>query len=126
VFYSSTGLASAISQTASPPPPHCPLLPRLRDSSFSERFDFRDKVIKLAMGYGHLIVATASQCYVYTVQYNTAVPTWSSSPYIFDLKDTVSLIVQAGSCFLMAGQMSGVQVYNYEGYVFSFFRLSFR
>lgn len=42
----------------------------------------------LLAGYGYLIVATATQCHVYnTTNLNT--------PHIFDLKDTVTLILQA-------------------------------
>ena len=30
-----------------------------------EKLDFRDRVIKVALGFNNLVVATASQCYVY-------------------------------------------------------------
>ncbi|EFJ41230.1 intraflagellar transport protein IFT80 [Volvox carteri f. nagariensis] len=55
--------------------------------------EFRDRVIKVSLGYGYLIVATATQCHVYnTNNLNT--------PHIFDLKDTVTLLLQ---------------IYTYEG-----------
>ncbi len=77
-----------------------------------EELSFRDRVIKMSLGFHHLIVATATQCYIY----NTT--TWSS-PVIFDLKDTVNLIVQAERCFLTVDNFSGMQVYNYEGRIMS-------
>lgn len=30
-----------------------------------EKLDFRDRIIKMALGYNHLVVTTSSQCYVY-------------------------------------------------------------
>lgn len=31
-----------------------------------EKLDFRDRIIKVSIGYKHLVVATATQCYIYT------------------------------------------------------------
>ena len=52
-----------------------------------EELDFRDKVIKMSLGFGHLIVVTATQCWIYDVQ------NWNT-PHVFDVKDTVNLILQ--------------------------------
>lgn len=30
-----------------------------------EKLDFRDRIIKMALAFKHLVVATSSQCYVY-------------------------------------------------------------
>jgi len=30
-----------------------------------EKLEFRDRVIKVSLGYRHLVVTTPSQCYVY-------------------------------------------------------------
>ena len=53
-----------------------------------EKLEFRDRIIKVSLSHGHLVVATTSQCYVYTTK------NWNT-PTIFDLKDgSVSLIAQ--------------------------------
>ena len=31
-----------------------------------DKLDFRDRIIKTGMGFEHLVVATSSQCYIYT------------------------------------------------------------
>ena len=31
-----------------------------------EKLDFRDRIIKASLAFKHLVVATSSQCYVYT------------------------------------------------------------
>lgn len=49
-----------------------------------------------AAGYGYLIVATATQCHVY----NT---TNLGTPHIFDLKDTVTLLLQVCDCGVQEG-----------------------
>jgi len=57
------------------------------ESDLMEELDFpRDRVVEFALGYDHLVVCTASQCLVYdSPNYNT--------PQIFDLRNTVNLIV---------------------------------
>ena len=53
-----------------------------------EKLEFRDRIIQASLGHGYLVVATTSQCYVYTTK------NWNT-PTIFDLKDgSVSLITQ--------------------------------
>jgi intraflagellar transport protein 80 len=59
------------------------LLPQLVDE-----LEFGDRVIDLSMGHDHLLVATARQCYVYSTRNFT-------TPHIFDLKGSVSLILQS-------------------------------
>eukprot|EP00163_Fabomonas_tropica_P033271 TRINITY_DN8656_c0_g1_i1.p1 TRINITY_DN8656_c0_g1~~TRINITY_DN8656_c0_g1_i1.p1 ORF type:complete len:654 (+),score=157.92 TRINITY_DN8656_c0_g1_i1:218-2179(+) len=76
-----------------------------------ETLEFRDRVIKMSIAFNHLIVATATQCCIYSVT------NWGA-PHIFDLKDPVNLIVQSSKYFLMSDN-SGVNVYNYEGRVVS-------
>ncbi|KAG2494842.1 hypothetical protein HYH03_007082 [Edaphochlamys debaryana] len=70
--------------------------------------EFRDRVIKVSLGYGYLIVATATQCHIY----NT---TNLGTPHIFDLKDTVTLLLQAERNFLLLDNSAGIQIYTYEG-----------
>lgn len=52
-----------------------------------EDLEFKDCIIKMSLGFGHLVVATATQCSIYNVN------NWNT-PHIFDLKDTVNLIMQ--------------------------------
>ncbi|XP_064614881.1 intraflagellar transport protein 80 homolog [Liolophura sinensis] len=73
-----------------------------------EKLDFRDRVIKTSLSFGHLIVATSAQCYVYSVR------NWNT-PMIFDLREgNVTLILQAEKHFLMVDG-AGVYVYTYDG-----------
>ncbi|XP_078612464.1 intraflagellar transport protein 80 homolog isoform X2 [Branchiostoma floridae x Branchiostoma japonicum] len=73
-----------------------------------EKLDFRDRIIKTSLAFGHLVVATTSQCYVYSTK------NWNT-PMIFDLKEgTVTLIVQTEKHFALVDS-SGIQVYSYEG-----------
>ncbi len=81
-------------------------------SDSSEEIEFRDKIIKWKLGFGHLVVATATQCWIYDVQ------NWST-PHQFDVKDTVNLILQSKKVFLMMDNFSGIQVFSYEGRLLS-------
>ncbi len=36
----------------------------VRDGS-KEQLEFRDQVIKISLGFGHLVAVTISQCYIY-------------------------------------------------------------
>ncbi|XP_041850740.1 intraflagellar transport protein 80 homolog [Melanotaenia boesemani] len=74
--------------------------------------EFRDRVIKASLGYGHLVVATSLQCYVYNSR------NWNT-PLIFDLKEgTVSLILQAEKHFLLVDG-AGLYTFSYEGRLIS-------
>jgi intraflagellar transport protein 80 len=72
-----------------------------------EHLEFpRDRVVEFALGYGKLVVATTSQCFLYaTTNLNT--------PHIFDLRAPVQLILLAETVFLMM-DASGINVYNYQ------------
>ena len=73
-----------------------------------EKLEFRDRIIQVSLSNGHLVVATTSQCYVYTTR------NWNT-PIIFDLKEgSVSLILQASKHFLIVESLA-VYVYSYEG-----------
>lgn len=74
----------------------------------TEELEHRDKVIKLSVGYGYLVVATSTQCIVYDVQ------RWSG-PAQFDLRDAVVTLAQAEKTFLIADCTQGVQIFTYEG-----------
>eukprot|EP00798_Chlamydomonas_sp_ICE-L_P008266 gene8266-1535_t len=77
-------------------------------SETTDELDFRDKVIKICLGYDHLIVATATQCHIYSTS------NWST-PHIFDLKDIVTLVLQCERHFLIMDNAMGIQLYTYEG-----------
>ncbi|PVD18640.1 hypothetical protein C0Q70_21190 [Pomacea canaliculata] len=73
-----------------------------------EKLDFRDRIIKMALGYNHLVVTTSSQCYVYSTK------NWNT-PVIFELKEgSVTLIKQAEKHFLMVDG-AGAYVFSYDG-----------
>ena len=75
-----------------------------------EQLEFRDRIIQLSLGYNHLVVATTSQCYVYTTR------NWNT-PTIFELKDgSVSLIVQSEKHFLLV-ESNSIHLYSYEGII---------
>ncbi|MEW5301900.1 MAG: hypothetical protein WDW36_004725 [Sanguina aurantia] len=77
-------------------------------SETTDELDFRDRVIKISLGFDHLIVATSTQCHIYSTS------NWNT-PHIFDLKDTVTLILQCERHFLVLDNASGLQLYTYEG-----------
>lgn len=53
----------------------------------TEVLEFRENVIKLSLGFGYLVVVTASQCWIYDVsQWNT--------PHMIDIKGNISIIQQ--------------------------------
>ncbi|XP_068173450.1 intraflagellar transport protein 80 homolog [Antennarius striatus] len=74
--------------------------------------EFRDRVIKASLAYGHLVVATSLQCYIYNTR------NWNT-PVIFDLKEgTVSLILQAEKHVLLVDG-AGLYIFSYEGRLIS-------
>lgn len=74
----------------------------------TEKLDFRDRVIKTSLAYNHLVVATSSQVYVYSVK------NWNT-PMIFDLREgNVTLITQAERYFLIVDG-NCIYVYSYDG-----------
>ena len=77
-------------------------------SETTDDLEFRDKVIKMSLGFDHLVVATSTQCHIYsTGNWNT--------PHIFDLKDTVTMILQCQRHFMILDNSTGMQLYTYEG-----------
>ena len=74
----------------------------------SETLEFRDRVVEMALGFGYLVVATESQCFIYDVH------NWHT-PHIFDLRYPVSLIKQCDRFFVMLNAINGVQIFNYDG-----------
>ena len=79
--------------------------------------EMRDRVIKMALGYGHLVVVTSTQCLIYASNnFNT--------PAIFELRSpgSVSFVQQCRTCFALVDAAS-VLLYTYEGRQVSLLRL---
>ena len=74
------------------------VLSEMRDS-----LDFRDRVTDMSMGYGYLVVATSTQCYVYNL-------TNLNTPHIFDLNCTVNFIIQSDQHFVTVDNQTGINV----------------
>ena len=71
--------------------------------------DFRDRVVKMSMDFGHLVACTTTQIYIYNKK------NWNT-PTICDVKSgTVSLLLQADKVFCIADNVNGLQVFSYEG-----------
>ncbi|XP_077344190.1 intraflagellar transport protein 80 homolog isoform X1 [Lithobates pipiens] len=78
----------------------------------ADLLEFRDRVIKATLKYGHLVVSTSLQCYVFSTK------NWNT-PLIFDLKEgSVSLILQCERHFLLVDGGS-LYLYSYEGRLIS-------
>lgn len=67
----------------------------------------RERVVEMSLAYGHFVVATATQCFIYSVT------NWNT-PHIFDMSAAVSLIMLCEKHFLMV-DTNGVGIYSYEG-----------
>jgi len=76
-----------------------------------EEVDLRDRVVKMALGHGHLVVATASQCCIFQCGGGD----FQNVPTLFDLKDPVVLILLGERHFLLVDPFAGVRVFTYEG-----------
>jgi intraflagellar transport protein 80 len=68
---------------------------------------YRDRVVALSAGYGHLVVGTTSQTYVYRAgQWN--------NPSVLDAKGPLLFLKQAPNCFLVADALAGLRVFSYD------------
>jgi intraflagellar transport protein 80 len=72
--------------------------------------EFRDRIVKVSLRFGHLIVATAMQCLIYNEK------NWNT-PAIIDLTNSgrVTCIQQCASCFVLVDTYAGIQVFTYDG-----------
>ncbi|BBN11030.1 hypothetical protein Mp_5g08460 [Marchantia polymorpha subsp. ruderalis] len=73
-----------------------------------EELDFRDRIIKMSLNANHLVVATATQCCIYSTS------NWNT-PHIFEIKDTIILLKLCRRYFLMVDAFCGLQLFTYEG-----------
>ena len=64
----------------------------------------------MALGFGMMVVATSSQCYIYSAS------NWNT-PHIFDLRQgaAISLILLSQRHFMLLDTTSGPIIYSYEG-----------
>ncbi|GLV42372.1 Outer segment 5 [Carabus blaptoides fortunei] len=75
-----------------------------------EQLDFSERVIKVAIGYGHLVATTPAQCHIYTTT------NWNT-PTIFDLKDGAVNHLVLAEKYLTIVERANVSVYTYQGRV---------
>ena len=78
----------------------------------NEELDFRERVVQMSLRHNHLIVAMATQCYIYNVM------NWTS-PFVIDIKETVNLIIQGARYLALVDAAGGFNIYNYEGRILS-------
>jgi len=74
----------------------------------NEEIEVRERIINMSMSYDHFIFTTPTQCYIYNVN------NWTT-PHIFDIKDSVNLIVQSPKYFCLVDVANGILIYSYEG-----------
>ncbi|KAJ8916293.1 hypothetical protein NQ315_016434 [Exocentrus adspersus] len=73
-----------------------------------EHLELPERIIQLALRYGHLVVTTPTQCYIYSTS------NWNT-PAIFDLKDgSVNVLLLCEKHILLV-EKSTVGLYNYQG-----------
>ena len=70
----------------------------------------RDRVVEIGIGFDMLVVATTTQCFVYSLQN-------LNTPIIFDIRAPPHFIKVCKRHFLTLDQVSGLQVISYEGRV---------
>ncbi|CAF0748911.1 unnamed protein product [Adineta ricciae] len=78
------------------------------ETELSDRIELRDRLVKMSVGFGFLIVLTTNQGLIYNCKQ-------LGHPVLFDLRDIfMNLIVQTEKYFLLSDGMN-VSVYLYEG-----------
>jgi intraflagellar transport protein 80 len=55
----------------------------------SEQLEFSNRVVNMSMSFGNIVVCTTNQCFIYNITQQN----WAS-PFVFDVKDSVMMIVQ--------------------------------
>ena len=73
-------------------------------AAFELLTDFRDRVVKMSMAYGHLVVATTAQCLIYkTTNWHT--------PVVFELKSgALRYIKQSRDMIMLLDNVNGIQI----------------
>lgn len=80
----------------------------------TENLEFRDRVIKVCMGFNYLVITTSFQCYIYSEK------NWNT-PIIVDLKNNgrVTCIQQCVEYFALVDNFVGIQIFSYDGKLIS-------
>ena len=78
-----------------------------QSDGFAE-IDFHERLIDMTIGYDYLIVVTNSQCHIYTVDN-------LNTPYKFDIKQKVKLILKCPKYFALIDDNNGMSIYTYDG-----------
>ena len=73
-----------------------------------QEIDFKERLIDMKLGYDYLIVVTPNQCHIYNVEN-------INSPYKFDIKEKVKMILMCPKYFALINENSTLNIYNYEG-----------
>ena len=77
----------------------------------TEEIDFRDRLIDMTIGYNYLIVVTNNQCHIYNINY-------IQTPYSFDLKEKVKMILTSPKYFALIDDNNGIYVGNLKLIIF--------
>ena len=80
----------------------------------NEDLDFRERVVIMSLQFGMMVVCTTTKTYIY----NVIAQNWTS-PFIFDIKDSIYTIVQGLKYFALIDASQNFIVYNYEGKLIS-------
>jgi intraflagellar transport protein 80 len=72
--------------------------------------DYSDRVVNMSIQFGQMIVCTTNTCHIY----NIAGKNWTT-PFTFDIRDTVNLIVQGAKYFALIDASQNFNIYSYEG-----------
>ena len=73
-----------------------------------QEIDFRERLIDMTLGYDYLIVVTNNQCHIYNVDN-------LNTPYKFDIKEKVKMILMCSKYFALVNDNNGFNIYTYEG-----------
>ncbi|XP_034840469.1 intraflagellar transport protein 80 homolog [Maniola hyperantus] len=74
----------------------------------NDQLDYPDRVIQIALGFNHLVIATVKQCFIHKLS------SWNT-PVTFDLKEgTISMILLAERCMCVI-ERAGISIYSYMG-----------
>ncbi len=77
----------------------------------SEEIDFKERLIDMTIGYNYLIVVTNNQCHIYNMNN-------IQTPYSFDLKEKVKIILTCPKYFALIDDNNGINVITYRNYMF--------
>lgn len=68
----------------------------------SDQLDYPDRVIQMALGFNHLVIATVKQCFIHKLT------SWNT-PVTFDLKEgTISMILLAERLVLSSTECNSI------------------